>query len=159
MQRNPVRHQPSTDAVRFIAPLLLAIAAYSAGMAGEMALTAILGGRVISYWLMEHDTVQLVVALIEFAAFFVASAVAVGLVTRLVLRQRRFTLPWLTEHLIHSVLLYVGFLAALYAYLRCVDQCEGLVLGAFKFYLLLALGGICVNFWLVRKAGAAAPAF
>jgi hypothetical protein len=125
----------------------------------ETTLTALLGVRPLSYWLMKHETIELVLALIQFATFFLSSAIAVTFVTRAILRRQRLSLSWSTEHLMHSAILYVIVFGALFAHVNCADNCEGLMLGAIKFWGLLAAGGICANYWTIRRATIAKPAF
>ena len=145
--------------MRFLAPLLIALVAVLGATLAEALLTTALLIQPLAYWLMKHDTVQLVLVFAQFGAVFLSSAAAVRAVTRLVLRRRRFPLPWAVEHLVQAILLYAVFLGSLMLHIRCAHNCEGLMLGAIKLYILLALGGIVANAWELRRARTGAPAF
>jgi hypothetical protein len=145
--------------MRYLAPVLVPLSAVVAATVTELALTAALDIGPLPYWLMKHDTVSLVLALVQFAAFVVSSGLAVAALTRALLRQTRFVIRWPLEHLIDSAVLYGIVFSALFAHVNCADSCEGLILGAIKFWGLLAAGGIVANLWMLRKASIAPSAF
>lgn len=145
-----------SDPLRYLAPLLVPLTAVLSAVVSEIIVTTIVGQ--FTYWLMKHETVDLVLALLQFAILFLSSATAVAFVTRLLVRRTRLVRSWPVEHFFHCALLYILVCGAVFEQIGCADNCEGLILGAIKFWFLLAAGGICANLWILRRAAFAKPA-
>lgn len=140
---------------RLAAPFLIAFVAFFSAVIAEGAVTFVLVRNPIAFWLMRHETVANAIALTQFASFAASSAIAVYFVVSILAPRERAS-GSLSAHIRHSAFLYVVFIGAVVAHVRCFNYCEGLVLGSIKFFALLALGGIVADGWALRRQGSVA---
>src|SRR5262245_13941624 len=132
-------------------PALIFAAAWLAAWFGQYAGIVLPHGVDFDLWLMDHPILQQLDAELEFGVFTLLATIFVGAVTYGLLRVAPQPAPWWRVHLHLASLLYaLGILAAI-GYLRCLGNCEGLVLGMFRAWGCAALGGALGNAILVHR--------
>jgi len=132
-------------------PVLIFAAAWLAAWLGQYAGMVLPHGVDFDLWLMDHPILQRLDAELEFGVFTLLSAVFVGAATYGLLRVAPQRAPWLRVHLHLASLLYALGIFAVIGYLRCLENCEGLVLGMFRVWGCAALGGALGNAILVHR--------
>jgi hypothetical protein len=138
----------SRRAWRIVSPFLIPAAAFIAASLTQTLITLLINP--IDLWLIPHESIGTAIALATFASFGVSSALGVFATSRFLL-AREAAVASLTVHLQHCAVLYLTLIAAVIEHIRCIGYCEGLVLGAIKFFGLLAFGGTLGDIAALRR--------
>lgn len=141
--------------MRIVAPLIITIAAFAAGIAFESAVTFVLVQHTLAFWLIDHESVDRVLTLAQFLLFAAVGAAATALLTRAISVRVAPPLSWPQRHFWQSIFFYAALAIVTVAYVRCLNYCEGLVFGSLNFFGLVALGSIVGNAWVVRRVSIA----
>jgi hypothetical protein len=135
-------------------PLSLAISAWLGAYVAEYVPAIIRTSVDTDIWLLDHQVVGFIVGELWFLTYAICSGLLVALGTWLLLRYDTPPTSIASRHFQYTFVLYLVLASAIVLYARCVNECEGLVLGAFRSWAHAAVGGILANVLVLRRAKA-----
>ena len=137
---------------RIAAPFLVLAAMVAAMWLTDYATLLLPHGVRLESWLLDHTIFGYIYGQVEFGLYGLSAGVAVALLTSVLMRHSGRDLRPLVAHLLCAWPLYVIILVAGISYFRCLEDCEGLVLGLYRGWAYAAAGAAIGNGLQVGRA-------